>query len=201
MSNEILGVGEKVDNFEAFDATRLADRILGKGDIVALVEKAQETVKVEDQEKLVQKMQKGQFDLDDMATQLSQMRKMGGMEGILGMLPGVGKMKSQLAVAYLVVALLKRQEAIISSMTRAERRKPAIIQAKRKKRIAAGSGTTIPEVNKILKQHKIMEKTMKRVSKMGTKGMMGDLTSLLPTGAKNLSGLGGLPAAGLGRKK
>ena len=150
------------------------------GDVVSLVEKAAETIEAEEAEKLAKKMQKGQFDLDDMASQLKQMRKMGGMEGLMGMLPGVGKLKQQMAGANIDDGMIKRQEAIISSMTKEERRNPKVIHASRKRRIAAGSGVQVQDVNKLLKQHQMMSKMMKKVSKLGKKGFMRSLGNMMP---------------------
>jgi len=169
---KLIGVGEKLDALEGFHPDRIAGRILGMGDIVGLVEKAQETIEQAEAEKLARKVQKGQFDLDDMAQQLKQMRKMGGLEGLLGMMPGVGKVKKQLAAANVDDGMIKRQEAIISSMTKKERKNPKIIHASRRRRIAMGSGTSVQEVNKLLKQHLQMQKMMKRVGKLGAKGAM-----------------------------
>ncbi len=178
---KLVGSGEKLDALEEFHPERVAGRILGMGDIVSLVERAAETVDKEEAEKLAAKMAKGKFDLDDYAGQLKQIGKMGSLSGILGMLPGVGKIKSQIENANLDTAILKRQAAIISSMTRAERRAPAIIKASRKKRIAAGSGTTVQEVNRLLKQFDDMTAMMKRMNKLGEKGLMrGGLGALLP---------------------
>lgn len=177
----LLGAGEKLDALEDFHPDRIASRILGMGDIVSLVERAAETIDREQAEKLAAKMQKGQFDLEDYANQLKQIGKMGSLSGILGMLPGIGKMKAQLENANLDQSILKRQAAIISSMTAAERRKPDIIKASRKKRIAAGSGVTVQEVNKLLKQFDDMSAMMKRMNKLGQKGLMrGGLSALLP---------------------
>lgn len=208
---KFLGTGEKMDEVEAFRADRVAGRILGMGDVVSLVEKAAETIEQEEAEKIARKMQKGEYDLEDMAQQLKQMRKMGGMEGLMGLLPGVGKIKKQMAGANIDPKALSRQEAIISSMTPQERRQPKVLHASRKRRIAAGSGTSVQDVNKLLKQHQMMAKMMKQVSKMGKKGKlpglpggMGDLGSLLgggpggaPGGGGQLPGLGG-PGGGLG---
>ena len=135
-------MGEKLDALEDFHPERIANRILDMGDIVGLVERAAESFEAEKAEKLAKKMQKGEFDLDDLAEQLAQMRKMGGMQGLLGMLPGIGKVKNQVAAAGLDDKLIKRQEAIVQSMTREERRKPKILNGSRKRRIAAGSGTS-----------------------------------------------------------
>jgi signal recognition particle subunit SRP54 len=182
---KLLGTGEKLDELEAFHPDRIANRILGMGDIVSLVEKAAETIEQDEAEKLALKMQKGVFDLDDLASQLRQMRKMGGMSGLVGMLPGMGKMKKQLDGANLDDKLLIRQEAMIQSMTPKERRNPQIIAASRKKRIAAGSGMNVQDVNRLLKQHKQMAGMMKKVKKLGKKGIArGGMQGLLPPGMK-----------------
>ena len=170
---KFLGTGEKLDGLDAFDAKRLAGRILGQGDIVSLVEKAGDQMDAEKAEKLAKKMQKGKFDLDDLADQLKQMQKMGGLGGIMGMLPGAKKAKQAMANANLDDKVLLRQAAIISSMTRKERAKPALLNASRRKRIAAGAGVHVSEVNKVLKMHRQMADMMKKVSKGGLKGMMG----------------------------
>ena len=178
---KLLGAGEKLDALEDFHPDRIAGRILGMGDIVSLVERAAETIDQAEAEKLAARMQKGQFTLEDYASQLKQIGKMGSLQGILGMLPGVGKLKAQLNDANLDTAILKRQAAIISSMTPKERRQPDIIKASRKKRIAAGSGVQVQDVNRLLKQFDDMSVMMKRMSKMGQKGMMrGGLASMLP---------------------
>ena len=169
---KLLGTGEKLDQLEAFHPERIASRILGMGDVVGLVEKAQETIEEDEAQRLAEKIQKGKFDLDDLVGQLRQMRKMGGMSGIMGMLPGVAKTKKQLADANVDEGLLARQEAIIMSMTPTERRRPEIIKASRKRRIANGSGTTVQDVNRVMKQFQEMSRMIKRVNKMGQKGMM-----------------------------
>jgi len=166
---KLVGIGEKLDALEPFHPDRVASRILGMGDVVSLVEKVAETVDQEEAEKLAAKMQKGSFDLDDLATQLRQMRNMGGMSGVLGMLPGIGKVKQQMAEAKLDDGMLVRQLAIIGSMTPKERRNAQILHASRKRRIAAGSGTSVQEVNRLLKQYQQMQTMMKRVKKMGHK--------------------------------
>jgi len=192
---KLMGTGEKIDALEAFDPERVANRILGMGDIVGLVEKAQETVEAEEAEKLARKFQKGQFDLEDMMKQLRQIRQMGGLGGLMGMLPQVGKMKKALASANVDEKMLVRQEAIIQSMTPRERHNPKIIQASRKKRIAAGSGTSVQEVNKLLKQYLEMSKMMKRVGKMSKKG--GGMSGGLPPGMMPPGGLPpGFPGGG-----
>jgi signal recognition particle subunit SRP54 len=186
---KLAGTGEKMDALEDFHPERVASRILGMGDVVSLVEKAAETIEQADAEKMAKKMAKGQFDLDDLRTQLQQMSKMGGMKGVLGMLPGMGKMKGAMK-AGMDDKVFKRQEAIISSMTLLERRKPQVISASRKKRIASGSGTSVPEVNKLLKMHMQMAKMMKKMSQMGKGGRMpglpGGMGGALPPGFDKL---------------
>ena len=169
---KLVGVGEKQDALEDFHPERVAGRILGQGDILGLVERAAETIDQEEAEKLAAKMMRGKFDLEDYASQLKQIGKMGSLSGILGMLPGVAKIKSQIEDANLDTTILKRQAAIISSMTMKERRVPDIIKASRKKRIAVGSGTSVQEVNKLLKQFDDMTTMMKRMNKLGQKGLM-----------------------------
>jgi signal recognition particle subunit SRP54 len=178
---KLIGVGEKQDALEDFHPERVAGRILGMGDIVGLVEKASETIDQEEAEKLAAKMMRGKFDLEDFAQQLKQISNMGSLSGMLDMLPGMGKMKQQLQNADLDNTVLKRQGAIISSMTMKERRTPDIIKASRKRRIAAGSGTSVQEVNKLLKQFEDMTTVMKRMNKLGQKGLMrGGLQALMP---------------------
>ncbi len=169
---KLTGSGEKLDALEEFHPERVASRILGMGDIVGLVERAGETLDQDEAEKLARKMARGTFDLDDYAKQLKQISKMGSLSGILGMLPGIGKMKAQIEDANLDQGILKRQAAIISSMTMKERRTPDVIKASRKKRIAAGSGTSVQEVNRLLKQFDDMSTMMKRMTKLGQKGLM-----------------------------
>ena len=181
---KFLGVGEKMDAIEAFHPDRIAGRILGMGDVVSLVERAAETIEQEDAEKLARKMQKGQMDLEDMLSQLRQVKKMGGLGGIMKMLPGVGKMQKQLAGANIDEKMIGRQEAIILSMTKKERARPDLIKASRKQRIAAGSGSTVQEVNRLLKQFQQMQSVMKKVGKM-------DKTSLMRSGLGGLMGGGG----------
>nr|WP_249732038.1 signal recognition particle protein [Roseococcus sp. SDR] len=182
---KLLGAGEKLDALEDFHPDRIANRILGMGDIVSLVERAAESIDQAEAEKLAARMQKGQFSLEDYAQQLKQIGKMGGMTGLMGMLPGVAKVKAQLQDANLDTGILKKQAAIIGSMTVQERRQPDIIKASRKRRIAAGSGASVQEVNRLLKQFEDMRDMMKRMNKMGQKGMMrGGLASLLPQGRR-----------------
>ncbi|WP_072395977.1 signal recognition particle protein [Hyphomicrobium sp. CS1GBMeth3] len=167
---KLLGTGEKWDALEDFDPTRIAGRILGMGDIVGLVEKAAQTIDVGKARSIAEKMKKGSFDLEDLGEQLKQMEKIGGMGGVLGMLPGVGKIKNQIAAANLDDRIVKRQRAIISSMTPKERRQPKILDAKRKRRIAAGSGTKVEDVNKLIKMHRQMADMMRAMGK--NRGMM-----------------------------
>jgi signal recognition particle subunit SRP54 len=180
---KLIGVGEKQDALEDFHPERVAGRILGQGDILGLVERAAETIDQAEAEKLAAKMMRGKFDLEDYASQLKQIGKMGSLSGILGMLPGVGKIKAQIEEANLDNTMLKRQAAIISSMTPKERRVPDIIKASRKKRIASGSGTSVQEVNRLLKQFDDMTTMMKRMNKLGQKGLMRQgLSALMPKG-------------------
>ena len=180
---KLIGIGEKLEALEDFHPERIASRILGMGDVVSLVEKVQETVERDQAEKLAAKIAKGQFDFNDLAVQIAQIRKMGGMEGMLALLPGVAKIKKQMGAGQVDERQLGHQEAIIRSMTPAERRSVKLLNSSRKRRIAAGSGTTIQEVNRLLKQQKDMTTMMKRVKKMGKKGLMpSDPTNLLPPG-------------------
>ncbi len=169
---KLMGVGEKLDEMEPFQATRVAGRILGMGDVVGLVERAADVINQEDAEKLARKISKGEFSLEDMLDQFKQLRKMGDVKGLLGMLPGVGKIKQQLEGANIDNSMLAKQEAIILSMTLAERRNPKILNGSRRRRIAGGSGSTVQDVNRLLKQHRQMGTMMKKMGKMGRKGMM-----------------------------
>ena len=162
-----VGTGEKLENLEDFHPERVAGRILGMGDVVSLVEKAAETIEVEEAEKIALKMQKGQFDFNDMLTQLQQVSKMGGLGGVLAMLPGVGKLQKQMASAGVDDKSIARQVAIIQSMTAQERKSPKLLNASRKRRVASGSGTTAQEINRLLKQQMEMARMMKKVGKMG----------------------------------
>lgn len=199
---KFLGMGETLDALQAFDADRIAGRILGMGDIVSLVEKAAETIEIEDAQKVAQKMAKGKFDLDDFLTQLKQMKKMGGLAGLMGFMPGAGKLQGLMQNANIDDNFLKRQEAIILSMTKKEREKPDVLNASRRKRIAAGSGTSVQDVNRLLKQFQDMQTMMKRMQKLGGKGMMRNMGALFGGGgmeemeemAKNMQDkLGGGP--------
>jgi signal recognition particle subunit SRP54 len=180
---KLVGVGEKMDELEPFHPERIAGRILDMGDVVTLVERANELVEDEEAEKIARKLAKGEFDLNDLLDQLRQLKKMGGLGGVMSMLPGVGKLKKQMADHNLDDSLIKRQEAIILSMTKKERLKPALVKASRKKRIAAGSGTSVQEINKLLKQYQQMHTMMKKMKKMGGK--------LPPMGGGGMPGLGG----------
>src|SRR5665213_124063 len=178
-----IGTGEKIDALEPFHPERIAGRILGMGDVVSLVEKAAETADQDEAERLAKKLQKGNFDLDDLAGQLRQLRRMGGMSSMLGMLPGIGKIKRQIDAANLDEKLLIRQEAIISSMTKSERKNPNLLNGSRRRRVAAGSGTTVPEINRLMKQYQDMSGMMKRMKKLGQKGMMRHgMSALMPGG-------------------
>ena len=182
---KLTGSGEQLGALEDFHPERVAGRILGQGDVLGLVERASETIDQEEAEKLARKMAKGRFDLDDFAAQLKQITKMGSISSILGMLPGAGKLQAQLeaggGAANLDTKVINRQAAIISSMTLKERRAPDIIKASRKKRIAAGSGVSVQDVNKLLKQFDDMSSMMKRMNKLGQKGLMRHgLSALMP---------------------
>jgi signal recognition particle subunit SRP54 len=192
---KFLGVSEKIDGLDVFDAARVAGRILGQGDIVALVEKAAQDLDTAKAEAMARRLAKGQFDLDMMADQLAQMKRMGGMEGLMGLLPGVQKVKKQIAEANISDKALDRQSAIISSMTKTERRKPDILQASRKRRIAAGAGVEVSEVNRLLKQHRQMADAFKMMSRDGGKGFA-RMAGMLGGGA---GGLDRLKALGGGK--
>ncbi len=166
-----IGTGERIAALEPFHPERIAGRILGMGDVVSLVEKAAETADHDEAEKLAAKMAKGNFDLDDLAGQLRQIRRMGGMGGMLSMLPGVAKLKKQLGEANIDEGIVKRQEAIISSMTKNERRNPKLLNGSRRRRIAGGSGTSVQEINRLLKQYQDMADMMKKMKKLGPKGV------------------------------
>jgi len=179
---KLIGTGEKMDALEEFHPRRIADRILGMGDIVSLVEKAAETIDAEKAQVMAERMKAGKFDLNDLSDQLRQMQKLGGMGGLMGMMPGMGKMKNQIAAAGLDDSVFKQQLAIISSMTRKERANPDILKHSRKKRIAAGSGTSAADINRLLKMHRQMADMMKA---MGGKGKKAGLFG------KMMGGLGG----------
>ncbi|WP_136635888.1 signal recognition particle protein [Pseudooceanicola onchidii] len=175
---KFVGLGEKMDAIETFEPDRIAGRILGMGDIVALVEKAQATIEAEQAEKMMKRFQKGRFNMNDLRMQLEQMQKMGGMEGIMGMMPGMGKLAGQAKEAGFDDKVITRQIALIQSMTKMERANPQLLQASRKKRIAAGSGMEVADLNKLLKMHRQMSDMMKKMGKGGMlkqamKGMFG----------------------------
>ncbi len=198
---KFVGVGEKADALEEFHPERVAGRILGMGDIVTLVEKAAETMEREAAERQAKRMMKGRFDMNDLRQQLEQMQQLGGMSGVMGMLPGMGKMQKQLEASGMDDKVLKRQVALIQSMTKEERKKPDLLQASRKKRIAAGAGLDVQDVNKLLKMHRQMQDMMKKLGKMGKKGMARGLPGMFGgKGGGMPPGMGGLPGGlpGLG---
>ena len=182
-----VGLGEKMDAIETFEPDRIAGRILGMGDIVALVEKAQETIEAEQAERMMKRFQKGQFNMNDLRMQLDQMMKMGGMESIMGMMPGMNKMAKQAADAGFDDKAIRQQIALINSMTKKERANPQILQASRKKRIAAGSGMEVSDLNRLLKMQRQMADMMKKMGKMGKGGM-------LKQAMRGMFGKGGMPA-------
>jgi signal recognition particle subunit SRP54 len=180
-----VGTGEKMDALETFEPERIAGRILGMGDIVSLVEKAQDTIEAEQAERMMKRMSKGMFNMNDLKMQLEQMMKMGGMEGVMGMMPGMGKMSKQMSAAGMDDKVLKRQIALIQSMTKRERANPQILQASRKKRIAKGAGLEVSELNKLIKMQRQMGDMMKKLGK-GKGGM-------LKQAMKSMIGKGGMP--------
>lgn len=206
---KFAGTGEKLDAIEAFHPSRVADRILGMGDVVSLVEKAAATIKEEDAEALAKRMAKGQFDLNDLRTQLQQMQNMGGLGMLAGMIPGMKKAKAAMAASNMDDKVLVHMDAIIGSMTPKERANPALMNAKRKKRVAAGSGTDVQTVNKVMKMHQEMSRAMKQIKKMGgLKGLAsmfggGGLGAALGSSGPGLGGAGGMPGGmpGLGGSK
>ncbi|KPP88403.1 MAG: signal recognition particle protein [Rhodobacteraceae bacterium HLUCCO07] len=179
-----VGLGEKMDALETFEPERIAGRILGMGDIVSLVEKAQETIEAEQAERMMKRFQKGRFNMNDLKMQLEQMQKMGGMEGVMGMMPGMGKMAKQMEGAGIDDKMLARQIALIQSMTKKERANPQILQASRKKRIAKGAGLDVSDLNKLLKMQRQMGDMMKKMGKGG----------MLKQAMKGMFGKGGAPA-------
>jgi len=200
---KLAGVGEKQDALEEFDPVRLAGRILDMGDVVALVEKAAESIELEEAERLAKRMAKGQFDMNDFLAQIRQLQKMGGLGGLMGMLPGIGKMQKQIAAAGIDDRMIKRQEAIILSMTKKERVSVGLLNASRRKRIAAGSGTTVQDVNRLVKQYQDMARMMKKLGgKTGAaamKAMLGGGMGGAGGGMPDLSALSrGLGSGGLG---
>jgi signal recognition particle subunit SRP54 len=185
---KFAGTGEKLDAIEGFHPSRVAGRILGMGDVVSLVERAAESIQQEDAERMAQRLSKGQFDMNDLRSQLQQMKKMGGIGALAGMIPGMKKAQAAMSQSGMDDRILLRMDAIITSMTPKERTKPELLNAKRKIRVANGSGTTVQDVNKLIKMHQEMATAMKRIKKMGgLKGMMAMLGKGGPGG-----GLGGL---------
>lgn len=199
---KFAGTGEKLDAIEPFHPERVANRILGMGDVVSLVEKAAEAIDAEEADKLAKKMAKGQFDMNDLRMQLRQMQKMGGLGALAGMIPGLKKAQAAMAASGANDKTLVHLDAMIGSMTAKERERPALINAKRKIRIAKGSGTTVQEVNRLLKMHLEMEKAMKKIRKMGGLGglakmfMGGGMGGAKGGGLAGLLGGGGAPGAG-----
>jgi signal recognition particle subunit SRP54 len=186
---KFAGVGEGLDGLEGFHPSRVAGRILGMGDVVSLVERAQETIKVEEAEALAKRMAKGQFDLNDLRNQLAQMQRMGGLSGLAGMLPGMKKAQSAMAASGVDNKVLVHMDAIIGSMTPKERVRPELMNAKRKIRVAKGAGRTVQEVNKLLKMHQEMSSAMKRLKKMGGFAKLAGLFG--GGGGGGLGGMGG----------
>jgi len=185
---KLIGTGEKLDDLDDFHPNRIANRILGMGDIVALVEKAAQSIDAEKAQAIAEKMRKGRFDLDDLAEQLAQVEKIGGLGGLMGMLPGVGKMKDQIAKSGVDDRMIKRQRAMILSMTSQERRNPDILKNSRKKRIAAGSGTKVEDLNRLLKQHRQMADMMKAMGGGAKRGPMAKMAQMFGIGG------GGMPS-------
>ncbi len=188
---KFLGTGEKIDALDVFDARRVAGRILGQGDVVALVERAAQDFDQAKAEVMAKKLANGQFDLDMLSDQLAQMEKMGGMEGLMGLLPGVQKVKKQIAESGMNDKSIRRQRAIIGSMTKLERRKPDILAASRKRRIAAGAGVDVAEVNRLLKQHRQMQDAFKMMSRDGGKGFARMAGMMGGGGMDRMKALGG----------
>ena len=190
---KFAGTGEKLDALEAFRPRSVADRILGMGDVVSLVEKAASTIKEEEAEAMARRMEKGKFDLNDLRMQLRQMQNMGGLGALAGMMPGMKKAKAAMAESGVDDGYLNRLDAIIGSMTAKERANPALMNAKRKKRVAAGSGTSVQDVNKLMKMHQEMSRAMKQIKKMG--GLKG-LAAMFGGGMGNMGGDGAAPGTG-----
>jgi signal recognition particle subunit SRP54 len=198
---KFAGVGEGLDAIEPFHPSRVAGRILGMGDVVSLVERAQESIQAEDAEALSRKMAKGQFDLNDLRMQLKQMQRMGGLGALAGMMPGMGKLRGQVDAVDGSGKLLNRLDAIVGSMTPKERSKPDLLNAKRKIRVAKGSGTTVQEVNKLLKMHQEMANAMKKIRKMGGLGKLAAMFGGGGMGGMGGGGMGGMGGIGAGDVK
>ncbi|MDG2474028.1 MAG: signal recognition particle protein [Paracoccaceae bacterium] len=199
-----VGVGEKLDALEQFHPERVASRILGMGDIVALVEKAQETIEADQAAKMMKRFQKGQFNMNDLKSQLEQMIKMGGMQSLLSMMPGMGKMSQKMETSGFDDKNIRRQIAIIQSMTKKERINPGLLQANRKKRISSGSGTDVAEINRLLKMHRQMSDMMKKLGRTGNRGMLKGLMGQMmgkgmsiPTLPSNIDTSSSQPISGL----
>ena len=195
---KLIGVGEKLEALEPFQAERIAGRILGMGDVVSLVEKAAQGIQQDEAEALAKKMAQGKFDLEDLRMQLRQMQNMGGLGMLAGMLPGMKKAKAAMAASNMDDRVLLHMDAIIGSMTPKERKRPELLNAKRKKRVAAGSGTQVQDVNKVLKMHQEMSRAMKQIKKMGGLKGLGALFGGGGLGAAmpGLGGPGGMPGMG-----
>ena len=193
---KFAGVGEKIDALEEFHPERVAGRILGMGDIVGLVEKAQETIEREEAERMAKRMMAGKFDMNDLKKQLEQMLQMGGMAGVMGMMPGMAKAQKQMAEAGMDDRVIRRQIAIIQSMTKQERKRPDLLQASRKKRVARGAGVDVAEINRLLKMQRQMADAMKKMGRMGTKGLMRAAAQMFGGGGGVPPGVaGGAPGA------
>jgi len=190
---KFIGVGEKVDALEEFVADRIAGRILGMGDIVSLVEKAQETFEAEKAERMMKRLQKGQFNMNDLKSQMEQMKKMGGMQSIMSMMPGMGKLSKNLNSAGFDDKMIGQQVALINSMTKRERVSPQILQASRKKRIAKGAGLEVSDLNKLIKMQRQMSDTMKKLGKSGGRGMISQMMQMI----SGKSGKGVMPPANI----
>ena len=190
---KFIGVGEKIDALEEFVAERIAGRILGMGDIVSLVEKAQETFEAEKAERMMKRLQKGQFNMNDLKSQMEQMKKMGGMQSIMSMMPGMGKLSKNLNAAGFDDKMIGQQVALINSMTKRERVSPQILQASRKKRIAKGAGLEVSDLNKLIKMQRQMSDTMKKLGKSGGRGMISQMMQMI----SGKSGKGVMPPANI----
>ena len=197
MPVQFLGVGEKADALEVFDAKRIADRILGMGDVVGLVETAMEKINQEEAQKTAERMMSGKFDLNDMLSQMQQINNMGDIKGIMKMIPGLSKLQSKIDKANIDNKIIKRQEAIILSMTPYERKHPEILKASRKQRIAQGAGVQVSDVNRLLKQYEQMATVMKQLKKMSPFGMMSMMKKMNKfMGGQGMPDLNGLPMNG-----
>ncbi|MEM9144840.1 MAG: signal recognition particle protein [Pseudomonadota bacterium] len=195
---KFVGLGEKMDAIEEFHPERVAGRILGMGDIVSLVEKAQEQIEQKEAERMLKRFQKGRFDMNDLRNQLEQMQNMGGMQGVMGMLPGMGKMAKQMGEAGFDDKVIRRQIAIIQSMTKDERKKPDLMKASRKERVAKGSGLAVQDVNRLLKMHRQMADMMKKMGRMGKGGMRGLMGQLMGKGGMPPGMMPGMPGGASG---